>query len=108
MPNVLTQEYAATDKGGQASFFGAEDELSVSVPSDRRAWVLSEDLYRKARRTVREPGSGDYVLRRWEGAYRILDDAQAIRSNVLEAGYGVYGEWARGDVGHMDGYAMDR
>ena len=99
VPGVLTHEYATTDKGSQAGFFGAEDELAVSVPSDRRAWVLSEDLYRKARRTVREPGSGDYVLRRWEGAYRILDDAMSVRTNTLEAGYGVYGEWSAATLG---------
>ena len=65
----------------------------MDVPADRRMWLLAEDLFRKARRTLRDPGSGDYVVRRWDGRVRVLDGTEAIRTNTLEAGYGIYGEW---------------
>ena len=55
---------------------------------------MAEDLFRKARRTVRDPGSGDYVVRRWDGAVRVLDGAPVIRSNTLTAGFAIYGEWS--------------
>ena len=87
---VLTATYAAADKGGPDSFHDAEDMLAIDVPTDRRSWILSEDLYRKARRTLRDPGSGDFVLR----GGRVLEDAPGIRTNVLPAGTGVYGEFS--------------
>ena len=93
MAGIKETEYVATDKGAQASFFDAEDALAVDVPADRRVWVLAEDLYRTTRRTLRDPGSGDYVIRRWDGRTRVLDGTEVIRSNVLTAGYGLYAEW---------------
>lgn len=89
----------AADKGGQASFYDAEDALAVDVPADRRTWILAEDLYRRARRTLREPGSGDAVLRRWDGALRILDISPVVRTNTLTAGYGLYAEWSACTLG---------
>ena len=96
---ILTNEYMSADKGSQVSFFDAEDSLGLDVPSDRRAWILGEDLFRKARRTVRDPGDATYVLRRWDGAMRVLDNTMAIRSNVLSTGYGLYGEWSACTLG---------
>ena len=90
---IKETEYQPTDYGSQASFFDGEDKLTVDVPADRRAWVLSEDLFRKARRTLRDPGSGDYVAREWAGQMRVLDNSMAIRTNTLPAGVGLYGEW---------------
>ena len=90
---VLSTDYATTNKGGQTGFLDAEDKLAVDTPADRRTWVLSEDLYRTGRRTVRDPGDATYVLRRWDDALRVLDGDPLIRTNVLTGGYGVYGEW---------------
>ena len=99
---VLSTDYATADKGAQAGFLDAEDQLAVDVPADRRVWVAAEDLYRTARRTVRDPGDSTYVIRRWDGATRVLDNAPAIRSNILTggyAGYGLYGEWSACTLG---------
>ena len=57
---------------------------------------MAEDLFRKARRTLRDPGSGDYVIRRWDGRTRVLDGTEVIRTNVLASGVGVYAEWTAG------------
>ncbi len=92
---VLTAEYAAASKGGHASFQDAEDMLDEDTPADRRAWVLSESLYRAARKTTRTPGDATYVVRNG----RVLDDAPAIRSNLLADGVGIYGEWSGATVG---------
>ena len=70
------------DKGSQASYFDAEDGMAVDTPADRRMWIVSEDLYRVSRRTVRDPGDSTYVIRRWDGAMRVLDDAPAIRTHT--------------------------
>ena len=96
---IKETEYVATDKGTQASFFDAEDALAADTPADRRTWILAEDLYRTARRTLRDPGSGDYVVRRWDGRTRVLDGTEVIRSNVLTAGYGLYAEWSACTLG---------
>ena len=92
---VLTSTYAAANEGGHASFQAAEDMLDEDTPADQRAWVLSEDLYRTARKTTRTPGDATYVVRNG----RVLDDAPAIRSNLLAAGTGVYGEWSAATLG---------
>ena len=91
---ILSTDYATTDKGAQGGFFDAEDALAVETPADRRVWVLSENLFRQGRRVLREPGSGDFVIRNWGGRTRVLDGTEVIRSNVLSAGYGLYGEWS--------------
>ena len=99
MAGVKETEYVATDKGSQASFFSAEDTLSVDTPADRRVWVMAEDLFRTARRTLRDPGSGDYVVRRWDGQMRVLDNSMAIRTNTLPAGVAVHAEWSACTLG---------
>ena len=91
---IISTDYAAADVGAQSVFFAAEDALSVDTPADRRVWVLAEDLYRVSRRTLRDPGSGDYVVRRRDGAVRVLDNSMAIRTNTLTTGYALYGEWS--------------
>ena len=78
----------------KAGFFNSEDMLGVDVPADRRAWILSEDLFRSARRTTREPGSGELVVRRRDGRYRVLDGAEAVRTNTLATGTAIYGEFS--------------
>ena len=103
---ILTSEYQTTAKGGQTSFFDAEDKLAVDVPADRRAWILAEDLFRTARRTLRDPGSGDYVIRRWDSQMRVLDTTMAIRTNTLTAGVGLYGEWSACTLGLWENMLM--
>lgn len=89
---VLSHEYAAGDKGKLSTFFTSEDLLDVETPSDRRNWILSEDLFRSARQAVIDPGSGSHTVR--DGSRIDGDGPPVIRSPLLTAGYGVYGEWS--------------
>ena len=95
----LLTTYATTDAGAQAGYHTAEDAVGEDVPADRRVWVLAEGLFRVSRRTLRDPGSGHFVVRRLDGTARVLDDSPAIRTNTLESGYAVYGEWTAGVLG---------
>ena len=105
-PGVLSTAYAVADKGAQGGFFDAEDSLAVDVPADRRFWILAEDLFRFARRTLRDPGDATYVLRRWDATLRVLDDSPAIRTNTLTAGYGVYAEWSAATLATWEDVAI--
>ena len=51
--------------------------------------VESRDLYRSARSTIREVGSGRYVL---DDGF-VLGEVPAVKTNILPAGAGVFVEW---------------
>ena len=92
---VLTATYATADKGKLSQFFDAEDMLAVDTPADRRAWIVAEDLFRAARRTVIDPGSGEFSIRRG----MVNEDTLTIRTNTLAMGTAIYGEWTALSIG---------
>ena len=103
-PNVGTSEYASTDRGAATSFETAEDVLDAAEygAESRPTWLLSPDLYRTARKTLREPGDGRYVLERAV----ILDEFQALKADGLtanqavlfDAAYVVFAVWDQSDL----------
>ena len=88
---ALESTYASTDKGGATMFRTAEDLMDdAEVETDRRRYVLSRDLYRSARSTIREVGSGRYVL---DDGF-VLGEVPAVKTNILPAGTGVFVEFS--------------
>ena len=63
-PNVGTSQYTLNDRGTATSFETAEDVLDAAEygAESRPTWLLSPDLYRTARKTLRQPGDQTYVL----------------------------------------------
>ena len=86
---ITETTYAATAVGAVSGYWDAEDALPTRLSADRRAWVISEDLYRTTRKTLIEPGANRRVVQ----SGLLADDAMAIRTALLPDGYAVYCEW---------------
>ena len=86
---VTETEYAATAVGAVSGYWDSEDALPTRLAADRRAWVISENLYRTSRRTLIEPGANRRVV---QGGL-LADDSMAIRTALLPDGHAIYAEW---------------
>ena len=86
---ITETEYAATAVGAVGGYWDSEDALPTRLAADRRAWVISEDLYRASRRTLIEPGANRRVIQNGQ----LADDAQAVRTALLPDGHAIYAEW---------------
>ena len=103
-PGILTSEYQPTNRGTAASVRSAEDVLEAAEygPETRPVWILSPALYRTARMTLREPGTGEFVVSngRVLGEYPVfkssdLTDNQAI---FMDAEYLAFAQWDMVDL----------
>ena len=101
---IGTSDYVSTARGSAGSFRAAEDVLDDAEygPETRRVWLLSGDLYRTSRRTLREPGNSDYVLSNG----RVLDEIPAIKTAglddnsalLIDAAFCAFCQWDRSDI----------
>ena len=89
LAGVNASTYAVADIGGAQSYWSAEDELPDAMSADRRAWVISESLYRTTRKTLLEPGNAKRVTQNG----LLADDAPVIRSSLYPTGEALYGEF---------------
>ena len=96
--------YTATNRGAASSFRSAEGLLDDVVygPEGRLAFVVGNSLYRKARETLREPGTGQYVIE--DG--QVLGEIEAVKNGDLgddqailfDASYVVLCVWDQSDI----------
>ena len=87
---ITETEYAATAVGAVSGYWDAEDAVPTRLAADRRAWIVEEDLYRKSRRTLIEPGANRRVIQNG----LLADDAQVVRSALIPDGHAIYCEWS--------------
>ena len=101
---ILSSMYASTARGSASTWLAAEGLLEVQEvgPEIRRVWIISSELYRTAKQTVTDPGTGQFVL----SGGRILDEVPAIKNNdlgddqalLIDAGYWVFAKWDQADL----------
>ena len=101
---ILSSEYTLTNRGSATSFRDAENVLEDSVygPEIRPAFLIGTSLYRTARETLREPGTGEFVLE----DSRVLGETIAYKSGdlpddqalLLDAGHTVLAMWDAVDL----------
>ena len=89
LTGVNASTYAVADIGGAQSYWSAEDMLPDAMSADRRAWVISESLYRTTRKTLLEPGNAKRVAQNG----LLADDSPVIRSSLYPTGEALYGEF---------------
>ena len=103
-PGILTSEYQSTNRGTAGTFREAEDVLESAEygPESRPVWILSPALYRTARMTLREAGSGEFVVSndRVLGEYPVfksgdLTDSQAMLADLE---YLAFAQWDMVDL----------
>ena len=97
-------EYMATNRGAATMFRAASDLLDDQTygPEGRLAWLIATSLYREARMTLREPGTGSYVIE----DSQVLGETLALKNGDLgvnqailfDASYVVFCIWDSMDV----------
>ena len=101
---ILSSMYASTARGSASTWLMAEGLLEAEEvgPEIRRLWIISSELYRTAKMTVTDPGTGQYVL----SGGRILDEVPAFKNGdlgddqalLIDAGYWVFAKWDQADL----------
>ena len=84
--------YLPTNRGGAESFRSAQDALDDITygPEGRLAFLVATSLFREARKTLREPGTGDYVIE--DG--QVLGEIPALKSGDLGSNQAILADFS--------------